>query len=188
MTQNESELLQQEKSLYNVRIRNLIGVFGMLLIVNIITFSPFIIATVVGLIIGLDNISPAAYTTVLLLFLLNNFTNSIIQAYFRQDLRQFLTKTSSKLFKRLLMVCSSYCIKSDKTDGKDHSNFQQSTPEIGEPDISGKTAAIPQKSQLHSSVNRTSQANNSQSASAEESKACPFTCSMDTLASDMSSH
>ena len=92
---------QYEKSVYNVRIRNLIGIFGMLLLFNVITFSPYIIASVIGLIVGLDKIPPSIYTSVLILFLLNNVTNSIIQSYFRRDLHDTISKFSKKL-KRLL--------------------------------------------------------------------------------------
>ena len=92
MTQNEVKELKLEKSIYNVRVRNLIGVFGMLLLFNVITFSPYIIASLIGLIVGLDNIPSAIYATVLILFLLNNVTNSIIQSYFRRDLRDCIAK------------------------------------------------------------------------------------------------
>ena len=98
-----------EKSVYNVRIRNLVGIFGMLLLFNVITFSPYIIASIIGLIIGLDKIPHSIYSAVLILFLLSNVTNSIIQSYFRRDLRETITKFSKKV-KRLL-----HCSKSGKS-------------------------------------------------------------------------
>ena len=94
---NNKEHQQYEKSVYNVRIRNLIGIFGMLLLFNVITFSPYIIASIIGLIVGLDKIPSSIYSSVLILFLLNNVTNSIIQSYFRRDLRETITKFSKKL-------------------------------------------------------------------------------------------
>lgn len=86
-----------EKSVYSVRIRNLIGIFGMLLLFNVITFSPYIIASIIGLIVGLRKIPSAAYTAALILFLFNNVTNSVIQSYFRHDLRDALKKHIRKL-------------------------------------------------------------------------------------------
>ena len=86
-----------EKSVYSVRIRNLIGIFGMLLIFNVITFSPYIIASIIGLIVGLKKIPAAAYTAALILFLFNNVTNSVIQSYFRHDLRDAIKQHSRKL-------------------------------------------------------------------------------------------
>lgn len=94
---DNKEHQQHEKSVYNVRIRNLIGIFGMLLLFNVITFSPYIIASIIGLIVGLDKIPSQIYSSVLILFLLNNVTNSIIQSYFRRDLHVTITKFSKKL-------------------------------------------------------------------------------------------
>ena len=99
---NNVQYQQYDKSVYNVRIRNLIGIFGMLLLFNVITFSPYIIASVIGLIVGLDKIPSSIYSSVLILFLLNNVTNSIIQSYFRRDLRD----TISKFFKKLKHLLS----------------------------------------------------------------------------------
>ena len=109
VSQNELEQFKHEKSIYNVRIRNLIGVFGMLLLFNVITFSPYIIASLIGLIVGLDNIPSEIYATVLILFLLNNITNSVIQSYFRQDLRECIVSFSMMLFHRLSRTCCNCC-------------------------------------------------------------------------------
>ncbi len=100
MSNNQNDQ-QREKSVYNIRIRNLIGIFGMLLIFNVVTFSPYIIASIIGLIVGFDKIPSSIYSSVLILFLLNNVTNSLIQSYFRRDLRKTIEKFS-KTFKRLL--------------------------------------------------------------------------------------
>ena len=95
MSNNKEDKLH-EKSVYSVRIRNLIGIFGMLLLFNVITFSPYIIASIIGLIIGLKKIPNAVYTAALILFLFNNVTNSVIQSYFRRDLHDAIKKNSRK--------------------------------------------------------------------------------------------
>ena len=115
---NKKEDQLYEKSVYNVRIRNLIGIFGMLLLFNVITFSPYIIASIIGLIVGLDKIPSSIYSSVLILFLLNNVTNSIIQSYFRRDLHETITKFSKKL-KRFLS--------GRKSDKKRRSRVSEST-------------------------------------------------------------
>ncbi len=77
---------ETQNSIYSEKIRNLFGVFGLLLLFNILTSLPYISASVIGLIIGLENIPDQVYTTVFIMFLLSNVTNSIIQAYFRKEL------------------------------------------------------------------------------------------------------
>ena len=182
MTQNEVDQLKHEKSVYNIRIRNLIGVFGMLLIFNIITFSPFVIASIVGLIVGLDNIPSEFYTTVLLLFLLNNFTNSVIQAYFRQDLRQGISKTLKMVSGCLTKSDFMHCLKVDNENSKMGSN-KQTVPEVNVPVGERKMCDCAQMSQLHdhSNCDQNFKSNNSLS------EQCPVQLSldsMDTVATD----
>jgi hypothetical protein len=123
MTQNEQDQLKHERSVYHVRIRNLLGVFGTLLLFNVITFSPYIIASVVGLIIGLENVASQIYTTALILFLLNNVTNSVIQSYFRRDLRDCIAQQSMKL----RSMCKTHCL--DKFHHKED-EVERGIPEI----------------------------------------------------------
>ena len=142
MTRNEQDQLKHERSVYNVRIRNLIGVFGMLLLFNVITFSPYIIASVVGLIIGLENVASQIYTTALILFLLNNVTNSIIQSYFRRDLRECIAQYSMKLPN----MCKVHCI--DKLRHKE-AEVERAVPEINVPDDKDNKRDSMQKSPTH---------------------------------------
>lgn len=123
-----------EKSVYNIRVRNLIGIFGMLLFFNVLSFSPYIIARVFGLVVGLENIPPAVHATALILFLLNNVTNSVIQTYFRRDLHDAI----KKYFRMVTYIIRKPCKKrhTDMTkddvyddkwsviDGKNHSTTQ----------------------------------------------------------------
>lgn len=118
MSSNKEDSLQ-EKSVYSVRIRNLVGIFGMLLLFNVITFSPYIIASVIGLIVGLEKIPPAIYTTVLILFLLNNVTNSIIQSYFRRDLRDVIIKS--------INIITRPCAKLNSNDTNGNNSRNQSS-------------------------------------------------------------
>ena len=122
---DNKEHQQHEKSVYNVRIRNLIGIFGMLLLFNVITFSPYIIASIIGLIVGLDKIPSQIYSSVLILFLLNNVTNSIIQSYFRRDLRVTITKFSKKLRRFIGRRKSGKRRKSRVTESTDHDKQSQ---------------------------------------------------------------
>ena len=148
MTQTDQDQLKHEKSVYNVRIRNLIGVFGMLLLSGIITFSPYIIATVVGLIIGLENVASEIYTTALILFLLNNVTNSIIQSYFRQDLRECIVQYSMKF----AIFCKMHCYR------KFYSNYhEKAIPGVILPDgIDKANYTLHKSNKVESDINRLS--------------------------------
>ncbi len=148
MTQNEQDQLKHERSVYHVRIRNLLGVFGTLLLFNVITFSPYIIASVVGLIIGLENVASQIYTTALILFLLNNVTNSVIQSYFRRDLRDCIAEQSMKL----RSMCKMHCL--NKFHRKEV-DVEIGIPEIKVPDHDGRDnkSDSMQKSPTHSLTN-----------------------------------
>ena len=67
------------KSVYSVRIRNLVGIFGVLLLCNVVTWSPYFLTSLVGLIIGLERIPDVVFTCVFVLFLLSNISNAFIQ-------------------------------------------------------------------------------------------------------------
>ena len=127
---NDNKDRIHEKSVYSIRVRNLIGIFGMLLLFNVISFSPYIIARIIGLVVGLENIPPAVYAAVLILFLLNNVTNSVIQSYFRRDLHDAIIRLVTCIIRK---TCKGKCagmaedVHNDKwsaTDGKNHSTTQ----------------------------------------------------------------
>ena len=143
MTQNEQDQLKHERSVYHVRIRNLLGVFGMLLLFNVVTFSPYIIASVVGLIIGLENVASQIYTTALILFLLNNVTNSVIQSYFRRDLRDCIVQ----YFTKLLSICKMHCLNKFH---REEVEVERGIPEIKVPDGRDDKSDSVQESPAHS--------------------------------------
>lgn len=96
-----AENLEAQKHIYSERVRNLIGIFGMLLLFNVLTLSPFLVASIVGLIVGLDRVPRQVYASVFVLLLFNNVSNPIIQAYFRKD----LLDTLKKYLMRVKMIC-----------------------------------------------------------------------------------
>ena len=71
---------------YNHRMRNLFGIFGMLLLANAISFLPFISLSIVGTFVGFASIPAPLYATAFMLFLLSNVTNPLVQSYFRREL------------------------------------------------------------------------------------------------------
>ena len=117
----------------------------MLLIFSVVTFSPYIIASLVGLIVGLENVPLEIYTTALILFLLNNVTNSIIQSYFRRDLRDCIAKYSTMFGHNFKMHCFSKFYKGDS-----QSKAERAIPEINVPDSEDKKCDTIQKSQTYS--------------------------------------
>jgi len=114
----KQESLEQGKSVYTERIRNLMGIFGTLLLFNVITLSPYIIAIVVGLIIGFENLPPQVFATAFVAFLLSNITNPVIQSYFRRELRDSIIKYYRKL------TC---CCQTETSTPKVHRNETFST-------------------------------------------------------------
>ena len=81
-----TENFEVQKHIYSVRVKNLIGLFGTLLLFNAISWVPFLAVSVVGVIIGLDSIPRPVYCSVFVLFLFSNVSNPIVQTYFRKDL------------------------------------------------------------------------------------------------------
>ena len=117
MSKNIEDQLH-EKSVYSVRIRNIIGIFGMLLLFNVMYYSLYTIAIVIGLIIGLENIPAAIYTAVLILFLFNNVTNSVIQSYFRRDLHNAITTRLRMIASLMKKLCERKQLASATRDDK----------------------------------------------------------------------
>ena len=71
---------------YDRRLCSLFGIFGMLLLVNAVSFLPFMSLSIVGFFVGFTSLPAPLYATVFILFLLNNVTNPLVQSYFRRDL------------------------------------------------------------------------------------------------------
>ena len=184
MTQNEQDQLKHERSVYHVRIRNLIGVFGMLLLFNIITFSPYIITSVVGLIIGLENVASEIYTTALILFLLNNVTNSIIQSYFRRDLRECIAQYSMKLPN----VCKMHCLNKFRCKEASLSKVERAMPEINVPDGRHSKSDSMDKSQTHSNGIQNDITKLSVNIDESPKQQTTAAVSMETIATDLSGH
>ncbi len=92
-----AENLAVQKQIYSVRIKNLIGVFGALILCHAISWFPFLAVSGLGLFIGLKTIPRKVYASVFVLFLFSNVTAPIIQIYFRKDLRNFLTRSIQKV-------------------------------------------------------------------------------------------
>lgn len=79
-------------SAYNHKVCNLIGIFGSLLISHLLSIAPYIIVSIVGFIIGYSEVPSPVYATALVLYLLNIITISLIQSYFRPELRKILIR------------------------------------------------------------------------------------------------
>ena len=117
----KESLRSEEKEndhIYNTKIRRVFGIFGSLLVVNVLSFVPYIFISVIGLFVGFANIPPAAYTTVLVLYLFSNFTNPLVQSLFRRDLNETLLKIK----KKLTMMFVSDSSQHDNTHQSDHTH------------------------------------------------------------------
>jgi hypothetical protein len=81
---------------YHSRIRNLIGIFGLLLVVYLVCFSPYVIISFVGFIIDFDNIPRPLFTFSFIFFLLNISASPLVQVYFRRDIKSVIDKIVNK--------------------------------------------------------------------------------------------
>ena len=91
------ERQELRQTIYNRKIYNLIGIFGTLLIVHLVSLAPYIILCIVGLFVGFRNIPTILFASTLVFYLLHNFTNAVVQSYFRQDLRQEIITVIKRL-------------------------------------------------------------------------------------------
>ena len=92
------------KSVYNNRLRNLLGIFGMLMVANAISFLPFIVISIVGIAIGLSDIPDVLYAMMFTLCLLNNVTNPLIQFYFRKELWNFALAFGKRMVRQVALL------------------------------------------------------------------------------------
>ena len=92
---NEQTIVQ--KHLYTKRMRKVIGIFGLLLIITVLTYVPAIITGITGVAIGSDNIPAPILTVVIISFFVNSVANPVIQVYFRRDMSEFLVHTCQRI-------------------------------------------------------------------------------------------
>ena len=98
------------KHIYDIRIRNLIGIFGVLLVVMCICFTPYGTILIIGFIIGFSSIPDQVYTLVLILFLSYTVSVPLVQAYFRPDIHKPVITFLKKFSSVTSMVCQLYSI------------------------------------------------------------------------------
>ena len=90
-----------QKHVYMRRLRNLISIFGTLLLANILSFSPYAVVSFIGYGVGFEAIPSPVFATVLVFLLLNNTASAIIQSYFRRDLKEAIISGLKKMKKCL---------------------------------------------------------------------------------------
>ena len=113
------EDLKIQKSVYNVRVRKLFGIFTALFIFNFISVAPFFISVLVLLATG--KVSPRALTAVLILYLVSNVSNPLIQSYFRKDLKDSIVKYTKKV-----LFCYNFKEESDAARSSHHASNSNS--------------------------------------------------------------
>ena len=90
-----------ENKLYRRRLKNLLGIYGALLVANLVSFTMYIIVSIVGFLIGYEKIPDQVYCASLILFLLSNIANPLIQIYFRRDLKDTIIININRIKKLL---------------------------------------------------------------------------------------
>ena len=113
------EDLKIQKSVYNIRVRKLFGIFTALFFFNFISVTPFFISIIVLLATG--NVPPRALTAVLILYLVSNVSNPLIQSYFRKDLKDSIVKYTKKM-----LFCYDFKEESDTARSSHHASNSNS--------------------------------------------------------------
>ena len=94
-----------QRNIYNRRLTKLIGIFGMLLIVNTISIVPMVTIGIIAKFVGFHNIPDPIYGIVLVIFFLNNISNPIIQCFFRPELKKTITNFVKYIIATVNVVC-----------------------------------------------------------------------------------
>ena len=130
---------EYQKSIYDRRMKKLIGIFGMLLIVNTISVVPFVLVATIGSVVGYSKIPDPFYGIIMFLFFLNNIGNPMVQCYFRPELK----KTLIACVKYIMMACKcgKVTCKNQNKEKKYSSDHKCDDPEAPTSDISQKTDA-----------------------------------------------
>ena len=79
-----------QKNIYNSRMKNLMGIFGMLLLFHFISWSLYFVAIIYTIVLSWEQTPSQLVASSFVLFLFNNISNPIIQIFFRSDLRESL--------------------------------------------------------------------------------------------------
>ena len=77
---------EMEDNLYTKQIKNLFGIFSMLLISQIVSQVPQVVVIILSTTLGPQNLLPHYSFASALFFYIGSITNPIIQSYFRKDL------------------------------------------------------------------------------------------------------
>ncbi len=83
----DTQSYEHQKHIYTVKVLNLFGIFGTLILFNIISWIPYLLTSVIGSIgLGYEIIPNKAYAAGFVLFCASNVFNPLIQVYFRKEL------------------------------------------------------------------------------------------------------
>jgi len=85
-----TESFEVQKHIYSGKVLNLIGIFGSLLLFNVISWIPYLLVSVIGFALGFNKISNTAYASLFVLYNLTIVTNPLVQTYFRKELIESL--------------------------------------------------------------------------------------------------
>ena len=77
---------EMEDNLYTKQIKNLFGIFSMLLISQVVSQVPQVVVIILSTTLGPQNLPPRYSFASALFFYIGSITNPIIQSYFRKDL------------------------------------------------------------------------------------------------------
>ena len=95
--QDNNHVIPEVQHVYQSRIRNLLSIFGLLLLVYVICFSPYFLVSIVGFGVGFGNVPRPIFTTAFIFLLFITSANPLVQVFFRRDMKTVLCNVCKKV-------------------------------------------------------------------------------------------
>ena len=106
---------EEYRDIYTRRVCNLVGIFGMMLIILVASIIPFVLANIAIVFVGLNNVPIPLYGAAFIIFFSSYAAYPIIQAYFRRDLQSAIHRGLQRI-----KVCKTSTISGEKTVPSNH--------------------------------------------------------------------
>lgn len=163
MQRHRAYNLDEENNVYHKKVKNLVGIFGALIIANTFSWIPYFVAIFYSLIGEKVNDIPIQIdVTLFVVSLSNTAANPIVQIYFRMDLRDTLRKMFRKSKKNTIVqrnTVKEYIAKNKNMEEVSTANNSNLSCDCGHSvqptnsvqcytDIEGQPKIVPAKSSL----------------------------------------
>ncbi len=84
------------KQRYAFQMKKVVGIFGALILLNFLSWIPFVIVSIIGVVVGFENMPSQLLCSTFVLLLFNNVSNPMIHIFFRKDMLDVFRKLCCK--------------------------------------------------------------------------------------------